>query len=218
VRNIYSKFGSCNCKWSEQGNTCKHQIWALIHVGQEFGEIFQQLGTLAGSIHAGLHPVEHNSEASVDLDGNLSVDSKNPPANTQNTNDYESLYVNEEHDIIDITKTEDMLCTKSVGREFSPDDKQFDELVKQFKIVAKDKPTLYKKVVDSLACTLDDVNRQEQFARPSKTRKRKPAVAGVHCSQQKRQRVFKATSEDNRQTRDTSSFQVILEISLIFVF
>lgn len=60
VRNIYSNFPSCSCKWAEQGNTCKHQLKALLVRGHDDGVLVQQLGTRFGSSMDGISHLESN--------------------------------------------------------------------------------------------------------------------------------------------------------------
>jgi hypothetical protein len=60
VRNIYSNFPTCNCKWADQGNMCKHQLKALLVKGVLGGVLAQQLGSRFGGQGGG---IEHLGQA-----------------------------------------------------------------------------------------------------------------------------------------------------------
>src|SRR5450759_1068753 len=68
VRNIYFKFCSCDCKWADEGNMCKHQVKALLVRGHEGGEIVQQLGTKFGSQFDGIAPLKETIQDPSVLD------------------------------------------------------------------------------------------------------------------------------------------------------
>jgi hypothetical protein len=57
VRDIYSKFPSCDCKWADQGNFCKHQFKALLVRHHKEGNIVEALGTNLGFVFSGLAPI-----------------------------------------------------------------------------------------------------------------------------------------------------------------
>jgi hypothetical protein len=54
VRDIYSKFPSCSCQYSFEGNFCKHQVKALIDRDHKAGLIVSGIGTYLGSQYAGV--------------------------------------------------------------------------------------------------------------------------------------------------------------------
>ena len=54
VRDIYSKFPSCSCQYSFEGNFCKHQVKALLDRDHKAGLIVSGIGTYLGSQYAGV--------------------------------------------------------------------------------------------------------------------------------------------------------------------
>ena len=68
MRNIYSKFPSCDCEWAFQGNMCKHQVKALLLRGHSEGVIAQQLGTRFGSNFDGIEPPQSLDIVPLPLD------------------------------------------------------------------------------------------------------------------------------------------------------
>lgn len=62
VTDVFSKFPSCNCRWAEEGNMCKHQIKALLMKGVSGGVLVQQLGSRFGSSIAGISHLKPPAE------------------------------------------------------------------------------------------------------------------------------------------------------------
>lgn len=62
VRNIFSNFPSCDCKWAEEGNMCKHQLKALLFRGYDGGVLVQQLGSRFGSLMGGISHLDSTED------------------------------------------------------------------------------------------------------------------------------------------------------------